>query len=160
MKQHQLPNGGKTDDWLTPPDILLRLGKFDFDPCPYPMPNFNGLEIPWIGRVWCNPPFNRQDRPKWMERIALHGNGILLIPAATETKAFYNWVWSKADAICFVEGRPHFHFPDGRRAPFNCGTAITLIAYGPINVRILKSSELGMTMDITPALARANESSA
>ncbi len=36
--------------WLTPPDLLERLsaefGPFDFDPCPYPMPE--GFERPVI----------------------------------------------------------------------------------------------------------------
>src|SRR6267378_37075 len=139
MKAHLNPEG-RTNDWLTPPEILDRLGKFDEDPCPYPRPDWDGLRVDWHGRVWCNPPFSRREREQWMRRMAIHNNGIMLIPAATETKAFYNWVWGRASAICFVEGRPHFHYPDGRRAPFNCGTAIALIAYGKHNSTILKES--------------------
>lgn len=148
MKHHQACVG-KSDDWITPPEILVPLGKFDFDPCPCPRPGgFDGLEDKWSGRVWCNPPFDRRTRPRWMQRMAEHGNGILLVPAATETKAFYNWVWAKAEAICFVCGRPHFHFPDGLRAPFNCGTAIALVAYGTTNANMLRRADLGITLDI------------
>ena len=52
--------------WLTPPDVLEALsveyGPFDFDPCPYPIPDgFNGLEVPWGGMSYVNPPFRKHD---------------------------------------------------------------------------------------------------
>ena len=78
--------------------------------------------------------------------MAEHGNGIMLIPAATETKAFFDYVWSKADAVCFVKGRPHFHYVNGKRASFNCGTAICLVAYGYKNVAALVRASLGKTV--------------
>lgn len=169
MKTHQRTIG-KNDQWLTPPEIINALGYFDVDPCsavlangqtlPWSMAGVNvappadGLHDDWWRtlkgsskpRVWCNPPFNRYERPKWMKKMAEHGNGILLIPAATETKAFFNYVWSKADAICFVKGRPHFHYENGTRAPFNCGTAIVLVAYGVANASILRKADLGKTI--------------
>ncbi len=47
--------------WLTPPDLYKRLDdefKFDFDPCPYPLPDeFNGLELEWGKSNYVNPPF-------------------------------------------------------------------------------------------------------
>jgi len=48
--------------WLTPPDVLDRLaaefGPFDFDPCPYPLPEgFDGLTCEWGQRNYVNPPF-------------------------------------------------------------------------------------------------------
>lgn len=48
--------------WLTPPDILEALsaefGPFDFDPCPYPLPEgFDGLTCEWGQRNYVNPPF-------------------------------------------------------------------------------------------------------
>lgn len=81
-----------------------------------------------------------------MRKMADHGNGIMLIPAATETRAFDEFVWQRADAVCFVKGRPHFHYVDGGRASFNCGTAIVLVAYGQENVEILLNSGLGKTL--------------
>jgi hypothetical protein len=57
---------GNGDDgkhyWLTPPDLLERLaaefGPFDFDPCPYPLPEgFDGLTCEWGQRNYVNPPF-------------------------------------------------------------------------------------------------------
>lgn len=48
--------------WLTPPDLYARLeaefGPFDFDPCPYPIPEgFDGLTCEWGLRNYVNPPF-------------------------------------------------------------------------------------------------------
>lgn len=168
MKAHQR-TVGKNDTWLTPPEILDALGKFDLDPCAAPrpkkscatwnlaMPFEDGLKTPWVmgecrdfrPRVWCNPPFNRYARPKWMAKMADHGNGIMLIPAATETRAFFDYVWGKADAICFLRGRPHFYHEDGTRAKANCGCSIALVAYGKINALALKNSNLGQTINLT-----------
>ena len=160
MKHHQRTEG-KNDEWLTPPEILRSLGEFYLDPCapsrpPWVMADYiyrlssgeDGLKLPWFNRVWCNPPFNRYVRPKWMAKMAVHGNGIMLIPAATETRAFFDYVWSRADAVCFVRNRPHFHYVDGRRASFNSGTAIALVAYGAANVLALQKSGLGQTLVI------------
>ena len=47
--------------WLTPPNIYNQLNQefnFDFDPCPYPLPNgFCGLEADWGKSNYVNPPF-------------------------------------------------------------------------------------------------------
>lgn len=81
-----------------------------------------------------------------------HGNGIALIPARTETAMFYESVWSAADSICFVKGRPHFHYQDGIRAAFNSGAPITLVAYGRDNTQALRRANLGVVL-IVPANA-------
>ncbi len=78
-----------------------------------------------------------------MRKMAAHGNGIMLIPAATETKAFYKWVWDRADGVCFIRKRPHFCYVDGTEAKANCGTAICLVAYGKSNAQVLEDSGLG-----------------
>jgi hypothetical protein len=143
----------KSVDWLTPPDILRRLGRFDLDPCcPSNMPwatadcmiteNENGLHGEWWGRVWLNPPFGRE-AVRWLRKLRDHGNGIALIPARTETVMFYECVWGVADGVLFLQGRPHFHRPDGTRAPFNSGAPIALVAYGTANLNALLHSGLG-----------------
>ena len=47
--------------WLTPPDIYSKLNTefgFDFDPCPYPLPEgFDGLSCEWGQSNYVNPPF-------------------------------------------------------------------------------------------------------
>lgn len=152
----------QNDEWLTPPGIVGALGDFDLDPCaPIVRPwdtaarhltiHDDGLAHPWSGRVWCNPPFGRE-AVKWLRRMVRHGNGIALIPARTETAMFYECVWGGADAVLFVQGRPHFHYVDGRRAPFNSGAPICLVAYGIANVVALERSGLGVTL---PVIKRA-----
>jgi hypothetical protein len=143
----------KNDEWLTPPEILSNLGSFDLDPCaPAVRPwstaelhytsDDDGLSLPWLGRVWCNPPFGRE-AVKWLARMRDHRNGIALIPARTETAMFYKTVWGHADGVLFMRGRPHFHYVDGRRAPFNSGAPIALVAYGSENFSTLRRSGLG-----------------
>ena len=146
----------KSDEWLTPPDILAKLGKFDLDPCssiirPWDTAKNHltveddGLSKVWDGRVWLNPPFGKE-AAKWLRRMRDHNNGIALIPARTETKMFYESVWGYADTVLFIRGRPHFYYIDGSRAPYNSGAPICLVAYGRRNADILDTSGLGFTV--------------
>lgn len=156
LSGHQSPRMGSAT-WLTPPAWIDALGPFDLDPaCPEFMPwktamtmltpSKDGLSASWRGRVWLNPPFGNQ-AAKWLRKLRDHGNGIALIPARTETAMFYGNVWGHAEAVCFVKGRPHFHFPNGDRAPFNSGAPICLIAYGPKNKEALYRANLGIVVD-------------
>jgi hypothetical protein len=45
--------------------------------------------------------------------------------------------------VLFLRSRPHFHYVDGRRAAFNSGAPIALIAYGQHNTDALLKSGLG-----------------
>lgn len=147
---HHRAYRGRSDDWLTPPEIIEALGPFDLDPCAcVDMPwstaetmwtvEDDGRLREWFGRVWCNPPYGPELR-QWVERLASHGNGIALIFARTETAAFFDHVWGKADAMLFIKGRLHFHLPTGERAKANAGGPSVLIAYGDANVESLRSS--------------------
>lgn len=56
---------GEKEFWLTPPAIYNALNdrfQFDFDPCPYPLPEgFNSLEMEWGKSNYVNPPFRKID---------------------------------------------------------------------------------------------------
>jgi hypothetical protein len=130
----------KSDTWLTPPEIIEALGKFDLDPCcppvmPWPTADRmlnerdDGLSADWHGRVWLNPPYSRE-AVKWLRRLATHGKGTALIFARTETEMFFETVWRAATSVLFLEGRIHFHLPDGTRAKANAGAPSCLVAYG------------------------------
>jgi hypothetical protein len=152
MGSHQNAAAG-SDVWLTPPDLLARLGPFDLDPCAAPEPrpwptarehytaDVDGLRQPWHGRVFLNPPYSRMGT--WLARLADHaeagGHGTALIFARTETRAFHAQVWRRATALLFLEGRLHFHHPDGRRAPENAGAPSVLVAYGAHDAEALAS---------------------
>lgn len=141
----------KTIEWLTPPEIVEALGPFDLDPCSplnrpwdtarhhYSLPAQNGLALPWFGRVWLNPPYGKLTG-RWLQRMVEHGSGVALIFARTETRMFFEYVWNCASAVLFVQGRPHFHLPDGSRAKANSGGPICLIGYGQGEIEKLETS--------------------
>ncbi len=147
---HTRPNRGLSDDWLTPPEILRALGRFDLDPCacrnqPWRTaermiaPPADGLAAEWHGRVWLNPPYGSQVR-RWVERLSEHGDGIALVPARTEVESwFWPFVWERADAILFLRGRLYFLRPDGSKCG-NAGHGSVLAAYGAANITALESS--------------------
>jgi hypothetical protein len=119
---------------------LKALGDFDLDPCaslnrPWDTAKHHyteeddGLIQPWFGRVWCNPPYGREMNA-FLERMVTHDRGgVVLIFARTETKAFFDYVWDRADAILFLKGRLKFHKPDGFEGN-TAGSPSVLIAYG------------------------------
>jgi hypothetical protein len=140
----------KSDTWLTPPEIIQALGKFDLDPCcppvmPWPTASRtfsvreDGLMQPWEGRVWLNPPYSRE-AVKWLRKMADHGHGTALLFARTETAWFFETVWHAATAVLFLEGRIHFHRADGSRAEANAGAPSCLVGYGEEDARILEAS--------------------
>lgn len=145
-------------EWLTPPDLVKRLGEFDLDPCSPINPPFlhaktnytiedNGLEKKWFGRVYCNPPYGRF-MELWLEKLKYHGNGIALIFARTETKCFFEHVWNSANAILFVKGRIRFYHVSGKLGG-TPGAPSVFIAYGEENARALKSSGIeGRYLDL------------
>lgn len=138
------------DEWLTPPEIIRALGAFDLDPCspvnrPWPTADRhytiedNGLQLPWEGRIWCNPPYGTETG-KWMNKLAAHGNGIALTFARTETLWFFESVWRHAHALLFLKGRLKFCHVSGEVG--NPATAPSvLIAYDRANAEALWCAE-------------------
>lgn len=139
MGGHQSPKN-KTDVWLTPPEIVQALGKFDLDPCalssrPWDSATShyheNGLARNWFQRVWLNPPYGAPSIiTPWMKKMADHNHGTAIIFARTETDMFHEYVWNRASALLFLRGRLHFHHADGTRARHNAGAPSVLVAYG------------------------------
>ena len=141
-----------TEVWLTPPHIIEALGVFDLDPCasedrPWDTAKHHytikhdGLTQPWIGRIWCNPPYGPKMGP-FLDKLAGHsGGGVALVFARTETKAFFDFVWDKATAILFLKGRLKFHKPNGELGG-TAGSPSVLIAYGEAEAENLKNCKL------------------
>ena len=136
-----------TVEWLTPPELVIKLGKFDLDPCTPVKPPFvhakinfnlndNGLSKEWFGRVYMNPPYGK-GMEIWMEKLKIHGNGSALIFARTETKLFFNHIWNDAHAILFVKGRIKFYNVDGEQKG-TPGDPSVFIAYGEENAIALE----------------------
>jgi hypothetical protein len=145
---------GKSQVHLTPKWLIDRLGPFDTDPCaanPRPWDcaslNYsedarNGLDEPWFGMVWLNPPFDRYQVGFWIRKLAVHGNGICLVHARTEAE-WFRPIWLEADAILFLSKRLKFCRPDGTEQPANSGAPPVLAAFGEQAVRRLQGANLG-----------------
>lgn len=142
---------GKSQNHLTPKWIIDALGPFDLDPCaatPRPWDcariNFpaNGLDIVWKGRVWLNPPFNRYEVGRWIEKLARHGDGVALLHARTET-AWFDGCWKYASGVLFLADRLKFCRPDGTEQPANSGAPVVLVGFGRANAEHLKRSSIG-----------------
>jgi hypothetical protein len=85
-----------------------------------------------------NPPYGK-GMEKWIERLKIHGNGIALIFARTETKCFFNHIWDDADAVLFVKGRIKFYNLEGNQMG-TPGAPSIFIAYGKNNALALEKS--------------------
>lgn len=115
------------DDWCTPPKVLDPVkafavgGRIGLDPCwnahsmTDPVTAFSenddGLSKSWAlhGLVFVNPPYSQLKTKRgklWMTKLRDEvDEGIALIPARTETKAFPD----HADVICFIDHRLKFY---------------------------------------------------
>jgi hypothetical protein len=145
-------------EWLTPPELVKKLGKFDLDPCsPVNAPflhaetNFtvedNGLGKNWFGRVYCNPPY-RKHLHLWLEKLKRHGNGIALVFARTETRCFFENIWYSADALLFVKGRIRFYHVSGELGGSSDAPSV-FVAYSKNNSLALKNSGIeGRYLDL------------
>lgn len=61
--------------------------------------------------VWVNPPYGKE-LPKWIQKCAQEGRKqnttvVMLIPARTDTRAFHEHIYGKAE-IRFIKGRLKF----------------------------------------------------
>jgi len=133
ITSHETPNKGATDVWLTPLNIIQKLGPFDLDPCGeahWPTANQiyteQGLEREWFGRVWLNPPYSEVDI--WLDKLAQHGNGVALVFARTETK-WAQKAMKKASSGFFPAGRFKCHMRDGSTKG-NAGAPSMFLAFG------------------------------
>lgn len=147
-------------DWCTPQKYVRAVktmfgGEISLDPCSnrysivcaateYRLPNDNGLEKSWdFPTIYVNPPYG-SDRSRgtsiknWLSRCAYahaeHGSEILaLIPVATNTRHWKEYIWSKATSICFLyDTRLRFLVngeDEGKGAPMAC--AMIYWGYNP-----------------------------
>jgi hypothetical protein len=118
-----------TTTWITPRWIFEWCGSFDLDPAtidghPWPCAGENrssgGLDSPWRGRVFLNPPFTNGQIEGFVQRMAEHNNGVLVVAARVETGWFQDHVFGAAQAIWFPRKRIQFCDQSGQTMP-RCG---------------------------------------
>lgn len=109
-------------EWETPREVFETLDAefhFTLDPCSthenakcakHYTREENGLAQDWTGEtVFCNPPYGRE-MPQWIEKCFRHGAGgvaVMLIPARTDTRAFHEFIYHRAE-VRFIRGRLKF----------------------------------------------------
>lgn len=121
----------ESDEWETPQKFFDELNEefhFTYDPCAteenhkcflWTGKKDNGLTTDWGGqRVWCNPPYSQIG--KWVEKCFRETRKddtvvVLLIPARTDTKYFWNYIWNRAE-VRYLKGR--IKFGGAGNAPF------------------------------------------
>jgi len=152
---------GRSDEWYTPKYVFDALGcAFDLDPanaaiggahvpCRESFGNA-GLERPWHGFVWLNPPFGgRNGLVPWLTKFFKHGDGIVLTPDRTSAP-WWQDAASEAEAILFVSGKIKFERPDGSigKSP---STGTTLFGIGDrAEGALLAAAEAGLGILVFP----------
>ena len=114
-----------TDKWSTPQDFFDKLNDefhFTLDVCAdennhkcehYYTKEIDGLSRPWVGTVWCNPPYGRKIG-EWVRRAYLSSQigsatVVMLLPARTDTRWFHDYIYNKSNTeIRFIKGRLKF----------------------------------------------------
>lgn len=134
------------DEWYTPLWLFNALNiQFDMDVCaPLDRTYSNvpatqhltieddGLNQPWSGTVWCNPPYSKPE--PWARRMIHHGDGLLL----THMPMNAGWcvdVWEACDAIRLFQAM-EFVRPDGTSQ--RPGYWLQLTAFGDTATEALK----------------------
>jgi ParB family chromosome partitioning protein len=150
-KAFQSFTSGKNDDeWYSPRPLLelarAALGGIDLDPASCALAQEtvrahtyydkakNGLDHPWFGRVWMNPPYSRGLMAKFAGRL-LHQYelenvtaGIMLVHNCTET-SWFQIAAAGAQMVCFPKGRIGFRNPK-RTIKSTPGRGQALLYYG------------------------------
>jgi hypothetical protein len=106
----------------------------------YRLPTHDGLKDSWdYPTIFVNPPYGTDKVRKtriyhWFKRIAeAADNGsqiIVLVPVATNTSHWKEYVYPKAQAICFISAPRLKFYVDGKEDPKGAPMSCALIYYG------------------------------
>lgn len=115
MKDRNLPH---SDNWATPAYVYDKLNEefqFDFDPCPlnHDTSLWDGLNVEWGGRTFCNPPYSKGLKPLFIDKAIEEAKKgklvVLLLPVSTSTKMFHEKLLPNiTEPIRFFKGRIKF----------------------------------------------------
>lgn len=160
-------NNSGNNEWYTPPEYIAAareaMGVIELDPASSAIANRtvgakafytaedNGLDKPWFGNVWMNPPYAQPLVSQFADAVSEKYDtkeikrACVLVNNATETGWFQRMLAS-ASAVCLLRGRVRFLDTEGNPsgAPLQ-GQAVLYLGENPY--RFSKSfSELGTVL--------------
>jgi hypothetical protein len=140
------------NEWYTPAryvELARRvLGTIDVDPASndiaqqtvraatYYTAETNGLDKPWRGKVWMNPPYSRELIGRFIGKLVEeHQSGrcteaIVLTHNSTDTRWAAS-LFGGARALCFTRGRVRFVSPKGKFAAPAMGQLLSYFGRRP-----------------------------
>jgi phage N-6-adenine-methyltransferase len=127
----------------------------------------DALNREWHGRVWLNPPYSRDEMPRFIEKLVVEfqagrvNEAIVLSNSYTDTSWFHRLA-SFAAAICFTRGRIHFVSLNGGESPvhgqafFYLGSnrAKFIEEFGAFGLVVLPVEKVAVTIEDGLKLAR------
>lgn len=133
IKAHVAHNSGN-NEWYTPAEYVeaarAAMGNIDLDPASSELANQtvkatsfytaenSGLEWPWRGRVWMNPPYGKKFIGKFIGKLCSSldekriDEACVMVNNATDTEWFQSMA-SRMSACCFIKGRVKFNDHNG-----------------------------------------------
>ena len=169
-------------DWGTPRKYVDAVREFfggdiDLDPCSneysivnarteYALPDRDGLRESWNYRtIYVNPPYGADKArhttiKRWLRRCAeaneTHGSEVLaLVPVATNTTHWKEYVWPRATGVCFLyDTRLRFlvrGLDEGKGAPMSCAMIYWGAAFDAFLDLFL---QFGAVIDVRPLSGR------
>lgn len=168
----------QSQDWGTPLQYVEAVkavfdGEIDLDPCSndysivkakteYKLPNQDGLKASWnYPKIFVNPPYGRDKEQgtrikDWLKNcltahLQYQSEVLALVPVATNTKHWKEYVWGEATAVCFLyDTRLKFLVKGedkGKGAPMSCA----MIYWGKDYQKFFQVFlEFGAVVDLRP----------
>ena len=158
------------DTWRTPEKIYKILDQefhFDFDPCPYPRSDFDGLEIEWKSCNFVNPPYSETEL--WVKKaLEEHSKGksvVMLLRLDASTKWFRDLILPNAEVRLF-DDRLHFVNEDGKASRSDHASILAVMNGSKKRLdleviywrnRRMKEKQIIIDLEIGTSNERANE---
>ena len=158
------------NEWFTPARYVERarraMGGIDLDPASHVLAQEtvkagtffvaadNGLERPWSGKVWLNPPYNKALLFLFVNKlVSEYSSGrveqaILLTHNYTDTK-WFRTAARVSRTVCFTSGRVHFISPVGDETSPTNGQAFFYFGANDTSFR-REFGAIGLVMQVIP----------